>query len=95
MAGWTGLTTEQAEALGFECHVCHRPRARVVIVTDHDHKTGLIRGRLCRRCNDLLGVVHDDAELLASLAGYLLSPPAVRLIGEHYVPGSRGAEGKL
>jgi hypothetical protein len=38
---------------------------------DHCHMTKKVRGILCNRCNTVLGLVSDDATLLASLAGYL------------------------
>lgn len=56
--------------------------------TDHDHKTGLIRGKLCKHCNDLLGRVRDDPDFFLVIRDYLLSPPAVQVLGERYVPES-------
>lgn len=38
---------------------------------DHSHKTGRVRGLLCRRCNDFLGKVQDNHETLARLTSYL------------------------
>jgi hypothetical protein len=38
---------------------------------DHDHATGAIRGLLCRRCNDVLGKVDDDREILRRAMTYL------------------------
>lgn len=38
---------------------------------DHDHKTGKVRGLLCRRCNDFLGKIKDNRETLARLVEYL------------------------
>jgi hypothetical protein len=38
---------------------------------DHDHKTNLARGILCRRCNTLLGLCDDNTEILISMIGYL------------------------
>ena len=38
---------------------------------DHDHKTGAIRGILCRPCNLALGHVKDDVHTLQGLINYL------------------------
>lgn len=55
--------------------------------TDHDHQTGVIRGKLCKHCNDLVGRVKDDPEYFRRMITYLENPPAVRLFGERVVPG--------
>lgn len=52
--------------------------------TDHDHKTGVVRGALCKHCNDLLGRVRDDPRYFRRMAAYLENPPAVRLFGKRY-----------
>jgi hypothetical protein len=41
------------------------------LAIDHCHKTGLIRGLLCYRCNTTLGKVEDNPELLRNMAAYL------------------------
>lgn len=56
--------------------------------TDHDHETGIIRGALCKHCNDLLGRVRDDPAYFRRMIAYLENPPAVRLFGERVVPGT-------
>jgi hypothetical protein len=38
---------------------------------DHDHKTGKIRGVLCRKCNSVLGYVADSRKTLSRLSDYL------------------------
>lgn len=38
---------------------------------DHDHKTGIVRGLLCRRCNDFLGKIRDNRQTLKNLEAYL------------------------
>ena len=38
---------------------------------DHDHKTGFIRGILCRTCNLALGHAKDDIDVLYGLISYL------------------------
>lgn len=55
--------------------------------TDHDHKTGVVRGKLCKHCNDLLGRIKDNPEYFRRMIAYLENPPAVRLFGERVAPG--------
>lgn len=38
---------------------------------DHDHETGQVRGLLCRRCNNMLGMAGDSVEILGSAMSYL------------------------
>lgn len=38
---------------------------------DHDHKTGVVRGLLCRRCNQAIGQLNEIPELFEKAAGYL------------------------
>ena len=37
------------------CAVCNRHKS---LCADHDHKTGAWRGRICYRCNTLLGFIE-------------------------------------
>ena len=65
-----GLTVEEYERLTGkdECEACgstHR------LCIDHNHETGEVRGLLCNDCNIALGLLEDDLERLASLAGYI------------------------
>jgi len=50
------------------CLICGR---EVPLVIDHDHETGIVRGRLCVRCNTGLGKFLDDPEMLRKAAVYL------------------------
>jgi len=80
------LTMEQYEALGTTCMICGRtPKAdskQKSTPVDHDHKTGLIRGRLCQRCNRGLAWFQDNIELFQSCITYLKNPPATKILGE-------------
>ena len=54
--------------------------------TDHDHETMIVRGVLCKHCNDLLGRIKDSPAYFRAMLAYLQSPPAVRVLGERIVP---------
>lgn len=62
---------------GGRCAICRNVPRSVRFAVDHDHKTGEVRGILCKRCNhDLLGGGHDDVRVLWRAVEYLLFPPA-------------------
>src|SRR5437762_2483969 len=57
------------------CAICQRPeRPRkekpMRLAVDHHHKTGKVRGLLCRSCNTAIAIL-DDADLLAKAAAYI------------------------
>lgn len=65
---------------GGVCAICRRATgATRALSVDHDHKTGLVRGEICRPCNDLLGHIRDDLETARRIFNYLLNPPAKQL----------------
>lgn len=51
------------------CLICLRPPKGPSV--DHDHKTGKVRGILCRICNAALGAFRDDPEALERARVYL------------------------
>jgi hypothetical protein len=76
-----GLQAGEYERLyvfqGQVCAICQRATgASRKLSVDHDHKTGLVRGLLCRPCNDLLGHLRDDRRAVMRLYQYLGEPPA-------------------
>lgn len=57
------------ESQGGVCALCFRVAKRWH--TDHDHKTGRVRGILCSGCNTALGAFRDDPERLLRAARYV------------------------
>lgn len=66
-----GLTPEDFEVLCARdpiCAICKVPKR---LVTDHNHDTEKVRGRLCTKCNTALGKFGDGPELLIRALEYL------------------------
>lgn len=68
-----GISEETADNLlaqnAGNCWICNNPPKVRALAIDHNHTDGNVRGRLCHRCNKLLGTVRDDPALL--LQAYL------------------------
>lgn len=67
------------EAQGGRCAICQRATgAKRRLAVDHNHKTGLVRGLLCKPCNRYgLGMfARDDPTVFDRAAAYLRNPPA-------------------
>lgn len=80
-----GLTIEQFQELLDSqkggCAICGEVNkshgsgdVRMPVVFDHCHATGEFRGLLCQTCNRGLGLLGDNAELVAKAASYLAPP---------------------
>ena len=71
-----GISLEERDALfaaqGNVCAVCgaDNPRGKHWH-TDHDHRSGVVRGVLCGPCNHAIGLASDNPETLEAMAGYL------------------------
>jgi hypothetical protein len=51
----------------FSCPICQKTFTRQFtndVVLDHNHHTGAIRGWICRMCNNSMGMMEDDVEIL-------------------------------
>lgn len=59
------------------CLICRKEHEETKLAVDHCHKTGVLRGLLCHRCNMGLGYFGDDAQLLTSAVSYLLNAAQV------------------
>lgn len=68
-----GLTVEEYEKLyqqqNGKCAICYQKYE--VLAVDHDHKTGKIRGLLCRKCNMILGAMNDNPQIYLNILKYL------------------------
>jgi hypothetical protein len=65
------------------------PKKAALLFNDHDHTTGLYRGRLAYLINKALGMLEGAYKsrtpyVLRALALYLDHPPAHAAIGDHY-----------
>lgn len=79
-----GLAPGEYELLyqlqGGRCAICQRATgATRRLSVDHDHKTGRVRGLLCRPCNTMLGHARDVIDFFVRAIQYLSSPPYDRL----------------
>jgi Recombination endonuclease VII len=91
-----GITIEEYDAIlaaqDGGCAIC-KGRRPYLLAVDHCHRTGNVRGLLCKLCNNrLLTSVRDDVSVLERAIDYLLSPPAYRVIGRRPVPDHAGPD---
>lgn len=54
---------------GGRCAICLVPHE--LLAVDHDHKTGDIRQLLCNPCNQGIGMLREDCQVLRSAIKYL------------------------
>lgn len=56
-----------------KCFICdlHQALMKYKLCVDHDHKTGKVRGLLCRKCNSALGLFSDSKNKLMRAISYL------------------------
>jgi len=84
-----GMTPADYEAMlrrqAHRCGVCRRPETKrssktgVVyrLAVDHDHVTGLVRGLLCHRCNQIVWALEENHTTLGAIGEYLAEFRAV------------------
>lgn len=70
------------DAQGGKCWICRGGTSKNYLATDHDHKTGEVRGLLCANCNKVLGRFRDDPKRFRKAATYLVTPPARKVLGK-------------
>lgn len=66
---------QMLESQNMVCAICKSEHSKSkinnLLFVDHCHKTNNIRGLLCSRCNNGLGMFNDDVNLLYSAIAYL------------------------
>jgi len=67
---------------GGVCAITGKPAVNQRLSTDHNHRTGQIRGLLSIRANKGLAYFNDDPTMLRKAADYLENPPAVLALGK-------------
>jgi hypothetical protein len=71
-----GLTVEEYNAISFSqnevCAICQQKcDTGYNLAVDHNHKTGKIRGLLCKNCNTSIGLLKEDIKVLENAIIYL------------------------
>ena len=59
---------EMKEKQQLLCAICKK---KEILVIDHNHKNGIVRGLLCQSCNHLLGNAKEDISILKKAILYL------------------------
>jgi DNA-directed RNA polymerase subunit RPC12/RpoP len=66
---------DRLEEQNYECAACGdswlEEESNKNWPVDHDHKTKIIRGIVCERCNHCIGHAYDSADRLDRIANYL------------------------
>lgn len=57
------------------CQICFETGGAKGLGIDHDHETGQIRGMLCFRCNQAIGLLRDCPARVMNALDYLNDPP--------------------
>jgi Recombination endonuclease VII len=70
-----GMTIEQYDKLiiaqNYQCAICGDKQEDKRLCVDHCHLTGRIRGLLCSRCNQGIGLLRDNADIMLSAIKYI------------------------
>lgn len=78
---WTAEAyQEMYDAQDGKCAICRAPihnhleeDGKISTAIDHCHKTGVVRGLLCKPCNCAIGYMEDDPERLERAAAYVMT----------------------
>lgn len=59
------------EEQGGVCAICSKAEPERRLAVDHCHRTGKVRGLLCRKCNMAVGLLGEDPDVLTRARSYL------------------------
>jgi len=63
------ISVEQYDAyLEHPCNICGKDEDKVL---DHCHKSGMVRGALCRQCNSAIGLLKEDPIIIKNALDYI------------------------
>lgn len=83
---------EMLVAQGGVCAMCLKaPKQVKSLAVEHNHRTNVVHGLACQKCNHmLLGVHGRDPDFYRRVAEFLENPPAAAVLGaDHRVPATR------
>lgn len=92
------ITIEDYEKLLLEqggvCAICKKSETIIEkstnvirpLAVDHDHKTGKIRGLLCGRCNQAIGLIHDCPVTAKAMSDYLIEHESIGIPWKVFFP---------
>lgn len=70
-----GISIEEYDKLflaqGGVCALCSEPPTVRYLSVDHCHRTGTVRGLLCKKCNTALGLFRENIKTLRAAAEYV------------------------
>jgi len=70
---------DMLEKQNYHCAICDsvetainkRTKMAFDLAVDHSHKTGKVRGLLCKNCNNMIGYAKDSIDILTKAVNYL------------------------
>lgn len=70
-----GISVDEYEILAglqnHECKICGASDPERLLVVDHCHETGAVRGLLCDKCNVSIGRLGDTIESIEKVLAYM------------------------
>ena len=65
---------QNGKCIGCEDDIIHNGKLTHI---DHCHNTGIVRGLLCSKCNQLIGLAKENIKTLNNIINYLTGPHSI------------------